>query len=65
MGCGNIDSAGDAQGDPRPIFTSVMPTLVPLRPTRRSQFSVSIMPPAISDPVIAAMIGFLQARMVS
>jgi hypothetical protein len=38
-----------------------MPTLVPLSPTRRSLIRLNIIPPAMSDPVIAAMIGLEQA----
>lgn len=57
-GCGNIHSSGTAQGEPRPILTSVIPARVPRKPTRRSHLMASNIPPAISEPVIAAMIGF-------
>jgi len=63
IGCGSIHSRGIAHGLPRPaIRVSVMPTCVPFRPTRRSEFRLSIMPPAIRWPVIAAMIGLATRR---
>jgi hypothetical protein len=62
-GCGSIHSSGTAQGLPRPTLASVMPTCVPARPTRRSAFKASSMPPAIRLPVIAATMGLHTWRM--
>jgi hypothetical protein len=63
IGWGSMVKPGAAQGEPRPLLTSVMPASVPFSPTRKSLFNASIMPPAISDPVIAAMIGLRHLRM--